>query len=967
MRSPGFLRLLILALLPLSGFTVRAAPLTASQVATLAYNAGFRGGSLVMAVAAASAESNFEPNAVCNNLIITVGGVPQFRPDGKPLTACLSNNTGTLLPLSSSQTLPDSRTGTVTSYCRGLWQINSVMHPLVTNTVAFTPESAARCAWEITRKGRDWGRWVSLRNGTALQSARIAQARTAAAALDPGVLPASATGQRVESWLDGGYVRNTAGGTKLRFIRKQDTGTVLAGPVIASVTENTQISQRLWYQVQWDHGTTGWVVEEYLRRSTAAANPPATAATLPFPATNSVRLPLTGFGLSWHINANTASVRLYFGTTPALNGAGDLKLSGGLQEAWTLPALNTYTNYYWRVDSLSRTGTVTTGTLWTYRTLPPAYLPVTMSNLAGPGVATIQGQTFQMSGKAAASGAQALLIGASIVPTGGNSVAPRYDDALHTLNFTTPANGSAGSWTRQFTVGATVPPGSYDLIIASWQDVNGDGKIAYGDVRMTCHRLTGAVYVMPPPDLTLPVIHSFTLSAPTLPPGQQLAVNVRVSDAGGSGLQRVALLRAAGDSPPAGPWQEVSTQPLFGNGPQDVVFYDTPFLPDRFWYGIRLMDGAGNERRETAPLTCLFAYPDTRPPTFTWQSPQNGSTVPSIMQLTGYGSDDDAVGRIEYRLNGGDWEIVTGNGINVNVTPLAGPNTIEGRARDRSGKYSAISTLLVYWPGPSNDPTVFDETITFNFFGLPNGWTQTLPDPPDFVSGVVNGRLQASGNNASAAISKLKQPPAWATSVEAGFTAETNGSLRWQDTEGNTWQIQLRYGSGFPQNWEVTAGTLAAPQMQSVPRNGNSPGRLFAVLQDGRIGIRITEPGSFSSQPPPELTFTLPALRVGNLRQATLLTESGDNFYAAITGGLFRALRPENAFAIRSLQPAQFFGWDVEWTSFANRQYSIEQATSPAGPWQQIQSHMASGIISRTGIFLQSGQNNFVRVRQTDP
>ena len=95
-------------------------------------------------------------------------------------------------------------------------------------------------------------------------------------------------------------------------------------------------------------------------------------------------------------------------------------------------------------------------------------------------------------------------------------------------------------------MGTPVPPGSYDLIIATWQDVNGDGKIAYGDVRMTCSRLPGAVQVTTPPDLTPPVIHSFSLSAGTLPPGQQLTISARVSDTAG-GLNRITLLRAAAE------------------------------------------------------------------------------------------------------------------------------------------------------------------------------------------------------------------------------------------------------------------------------------------------------------------------------------------------------------------------------------------------------------------------------------
>jgi len=46
------------------------AALTMQQVAQYAYDAGFRGGALVSAVAAADAESSRDPDAVANNVII---------------------------------------------------------------------------------------------------------------------------------------------------------------------------------------------------------------------------------------------------------------------------------------------------------------------------------------------------------------------------------------------------------------------------------------------------------------------------------------------------------------------------------------------------------------------------------------------------------------------------------------------------------------------------------------------------------------------------------------------------------------------------------------------------------------------------------------------------------------------------------------------------------------------------------
>jgi hypothetical protein len=168
----------------------RATILPIQQVAQQAFNAGFRGGSLVSAIAAAEAESGFDTEVVNNNLHqTTAAGQLIPGPNGRPVLLSLPRSARQMLPLDSIQPLGDGRFGRVVSHCRGLWQFNNKVHPdLPTDTIAFDPATAAACAWRISRHGRDWGKWVVMQNGTAWEPARLARARAAALARDFSVL-----------------------------------------------------------------------------------------------------------------------------------------------------------------------------------------------------------------------------------------------------------------------------------------------------------------------------------------------------------------------------------------------------------------------------------------------------------------------------------------------------------------------------------------------------------------------------------------------------------------------------------------------------------------------------------------------------------------------------------------------------------------------------------------------------------
>jgi hypothetical protein len=118
------------------------AHLSPQQVAKLAYDAGFRGGALTLAVAVAFAESGGDPANTGHN---TDGSVD-----------------------------------------RGLWQINNKAHPDVTDACAFSPPCNAAAAYRISDQGRNWRPWVAYTSGAYRSHVSSAQIGAGDVTRDPG-------------------------------------------------------------------------------------------------------------------------------------------------------------------------------------------------------------------------------------------------------------------------------------------------------------------------------------------------------------------------------------------------------------------------------------------------------------------------------------------------------------------------------------------------------------------------------------------------------------------------------------------------------------------------------------------------------------------------------------------------------------------------------------------------------------
>ena len=212
-----------------AGTQVSGTALTSDQAAQIAYDAGFRGNSLVVAIAVAQCESQL------------------------------------VIAATNESTIENSY---------GIWQINRNVHPeFDKQSLLSDPSYNAHAAWLIYGwAGNLWTPWTMFTNGNF--AAQLPLARTAAQKVDATVI--TAIGDRITT-PDGVNVRPTAGdATVTRAVTAGVSGTILDGPVVIPISGGDSQLRYVWWRIHWDDtGADGWSAENFLSRlSTPVATLP---------------------------------------------------------------------------------------------------------------------------------------------------------------------------------------------------------------------------------------------------------------------------------------------------------------------------------------------------------------------------------------------------------------------------------------------------------------------------------------------------------------------------------------------------------------------------------------------------------------------------------------------------------------------------------------------------------------------
>jgi HEAT repeat protein len=95
----------------------------------------------------------------------------------------------------------------------------------------------------------------------------------------------------------------------------------------------------------------------------------------------------------------------------------------------------------------------------------------------------------------------------------------------------------------------------------------------------------------PTKDNILLVVQAFKVSPLSISSGESFTIDYTVFGKGASGLKQVELWRKDESSD----WQQINTNTLAGEtGPLTGSFTDTPSNPGKYWYGVHVVDNAGN-------------------------------------------------------------------------------------------------------------------------------------------------------------------------------------------------------------------------------------------------------------------------------------------------------------------------------------------------------------------------------------
>ena len=180
-------------------------------------------------------------------------------------------------------------------------------------------------------------------------------------------------------------------------------------------------------------------------------------------------------------------------------------------------------------------------------------------------------------------------------------------------------------------------------------------------------------------DTTPPTISSFTVTPASVTLGGSFSIQATVSDSGGSGLSRIELWRAPDSGGGPGTWSQITQNALSGNGPTTSTFANAPAVSGVYWYGIHVVDGAGNQTNEPAPLSRTVTTTPTRimglSGNLAFGNVTVNTTATSTLTISNSGNSTLTVNSISYPTGfSGNWSSGTiGAGASQNVTVTFAP------------------------------------------------------------------------------------------------------------------------------------------------------------------------------------------------------------------------------------------------------------------------------------------------------
>ena len=176
-----------------------------------------------------------------------------------------------------------------------------------------------------------------------------------------------------------------------------------------------------------------------------------------------------------------------------------------------------------------------------------------------------------------------------------NTIITSSDYNMGYVNRSGLSAGGSHNYNTNTTLPNNIPSGNYyiGIIITSLDDSNPYNNIGYDNTTISVV------------DNTPPTVNALSVTPSSLTLGSSFIISHTVADTGGSGLDNVQLWQANINGSPTDPsWQQVgSAQQVSGNGPISGSFSESPNSAGTYWYGVHVVDNAGNWNDERNSYT----------------------------------------------------------------------------------------------------------------------------------------------------------------------------------------------------------------------------------------------------------------------------------------------------------------------------------------------------------------------------
>jgi len=320
----------------------------------------------------------------------------------------------------------------------------------------------------------------------------------------------------------------------------------------------------------------------------------------------------------------------------------------------------------------------------------------------------------------------------------------------------------------------------------------------------------------------MPTVDSLSVTPNSVSQGDSFLISYSVSDTGGSGLNRVELWRADDSNGSPVNWVEITRTSASGSS-DSGSFTDTPSSAGFYWYGIHVVNNAGNWATEDSPVRREVIGVGITLILYVHEGSASGPVI-SGTKVTG----QDAVGvAFEETTNSSGYVTITGAPGTWNFTASKSGYSTNNWSQDITSTTTKHASLIVV-----QKPDLIIEAIA---------WSPASPSIGETVIFTVTIRNQGTDNAGNSKvyyfIDAVQLGYDYVSSIDSGGT--TTETFTWKAEEGShTVKVVADYNDEVAESDETNNEKTVTVGLPSVLARIDS--HLTATPLEVQVGQPVT-------------------------------------------------------------------------------------------------------------------------------